>query len=164
MGDIFDNTVICRKCDREMKPSVVSKNGFNLRILKCDKCGELIVHPEDKLEYQNFMKLKEKEFNVKMRMVGNSYAVSIPKEIVDFMKEQEDQLDNMVRLSLDQLGKISLMFNSCDSEERPRVISAKEVKVVRNGKPVYHSRKVVDSANPDRNQTKVFKSNEMEED
>lgn len=164
MGDIFDNTVICRKCDREMKPSVVSKNGFNLRILKCDKCGELIVHPEDKLEYQNFMKLKEKEFNVKMRMVGNSYAVSIPKEIVDFMKEQEDQLDDMVRLSLDQLGKVSLMFNSCDSEERPRVISAKEVKVVRNGKPVYHSRKVVDSANPDRNQTKVFKSNEMEED
>lgn len=165
MGDIFDNTVICKKCNKAMKPSLISKNGFNLRTLKCDKCAEVIVHPEDKLEYENFIRLKEKEFNVKMRMVGNSYAVSIPREIVDFMKEQENRFNDMVKLSFDQLGKVSLMFNSPNSDGvKPRIISAKEVKIIRNGKPVFHTRKVIDSADPERNQTKVFKSKELEEE
>ena len=44
---------------------------------------------EDKKEYEGFVRLKQKEYNVKMRMVGNSYAVSIPREIVDFMQEQD---------------------------------------------------------------------------
>lgn len=161
MGDIFDNTILCRKCNRAMKPSLISRNGFNLRSIKCDKCGELIVHPEDKVEYENFMKLKEKEFNVKMRMVGNSYAVSIPREIVDFMKEQEKMFNDMVRLSFDEADRISLMFNSPESNSH--VVSAKEVRIVKNGKPILHARKVFDSAHPERNQTKVLKTEELEE-
>jgi hypothetical protein len=166
MTDIFDNTIICKKCNRAMKLTLVSKNGFNLRTMKCSICGETIIHPDDKLEYENFIRLKEKEFNVKMRMVGNSYAVSIPREIVDFMKEQESRFNDMVRLSFDQLGKVSLMFNSpielsCD---KPRIISTKEVRIIKNGQPVFHTRKIIDSANPEKNQTKVFKSNELEKD
>lgn len=166
MVDIFDNTIICRKCDRAMKPFLVSKNGFNLRTVRCDKCGETIIHPEDKSEYGNFVRLKEKEFNVKMRMVGNSYAVSIPREIVDFMKEQENRFNDMVKLSFDQLGKVSLMFNSPEETEggNSRTISTKEVRIVRNGKPVLHAKKFIDSAHPERNQTKVFKSHEIGEE
>jgi hypothetical protein len=56
------------------------------------------------------MQLKNKKFNVKMRFVGNSYAVSIPKEIVNFMKEQEKIMNDMVRLSFEEFGRVSLNF------------------------------------------------------
>ncbi len=165
MKDIFDNTIICNGCNKPMKHSLISKNGFNLRCVLCENCGEVIVHPDDKIEYENFMKLKEKDFNVKMRMVGNSYAVSIPREIVDFMKVQEKTFDDMVKLSLDQLGKVSLLFNSHCPEEnsKQRFVSAKEIRVIKNGKPVLHARKFSDSAHPERNQSKVFKAKGVEE-
>jgi hypothetical protein len=153
-----------------MKPILVSKNGFNLRALKCSKCSEAIVHPVDKQEYDNFMELKRKDFNVKMRMVGNSYSVSIPREIVDFMREQEKMMNDMVRLNFQEAGRLSLMFNTPENREnvgdfdnvKSRVVSAKEVKIIKDGKPVLHARKFSDSANPERNQTKIFKANKFE--
>jgi len=159
MTDIFDNIILCNKCNKKMLPALVTKNGFNLRTMKCDDCGISIVHPDDKREYEEFTRLKQKEFNVKMRMVGNSYAVSIPKEIVDFMQEQENMMNNMVKLCFQEAGKISLDFDSNNS----RVVRAEEVKVVKNGKPVYHVRKVSDSADPEKNKMKVFKADKEEE-
>jgi len=146
-----------------MKPGLLSKNGFNLRAIKCDNCGKSLIHPEDKREYEEFIRLKQKEYNVKMRMVGNSYAVSIPREIVDFMQEQENVMNNMVKLCFEEAGKISLDFDSNNEEQRSRVVSSEEVRVVKNGKPVYHVRKVSDSANPKNNKTKVFKAKEEED-
>jgi len=142
-----------------MQPRLLSKNGFNLRTVKCESCGKSIVHPEDKKEYEEFIRLKQKEYNVKMRMVGNSYAVSIPREIVDFMQEQESMMDNMVKLVFQEAGKISLNFDSNNS----RVVSSEEVHVVKNGKPVYHIKKISDSANPEKNKTKIYKSKKEED-
>lgn len=156
MEDIFDHIILCSKCNKKMQPKLLTRNGFNLRTVKCEHCGKSIVHPEDKKEYEEFIKLKQKEYNVKMRMVGNSYAVSIPREIVDFMQEQENIMNNMVKLCFEEAGKISLDFDSHNS----RVVSSEEVKVVKNGKPVYHVKKISDSANPEKNKTKIFKTKE----
>jgi hypothetical protein len=52
-----------------------------------------------------------------MRIVGNSYAVSIPKEIVDFIKQQERIMDNMVRLAFNDAHKLSMMFGKEEVEE-----------------------------------------------
>lgn len=174
MTDIFDNQILCRKCSKPMKSGLLSKNGFNLRIIKCDKCGEAIVHPADKAEYDEFMRLKQKDFEVKMRMVGNSYAVSIPREIVDFMKESENMINNMVKLSFDNANRLSLMFNTPEMNEnnpnvQQRVVKSREVQIVRNNKPVLHVKQVYDSANPENNKNiKIIKkdkdSQEMEED
>jgi DNA-directed RNA polymerase subunit RPC12/RpoP len=173
VGDIFDNAIMCSKCGKKMKKVFINRNGFNLRAVRCEECKETLFHPVDKQEYEEFMRLKEKEFNVKMRMVGNSYAVSIPREIVDFMKEQERIMNNMVKLSFQEAGRLSLCFNTPEMQEQnnphARTISAKEIKVVRNGKPIIHARKFYDSAHPERNQTKVFKAkpdeiNKSEED
>jgi len=169
MKDIFDATILCEKCNKKMQQGLVSKNGFNLRVLECKKCGEKILHPEDRREYEDFIRLKKKDFEVKMRMVGNSYAVSIPREIVDFMKEQERMVDNMVKLSFQKAGQLNLMFNTPESEyeelneeknENSRTVSTKEVRVVRNGKPVYHVQEFSDSANPEKNKRRVFKTEE----
>lgn len=151
-----------------MKPSLISKNGFNLRVIRCEKCGEIIIHPVDKQEYEEFMRLKNKEFEVKMRMVGNSYAVSIPREIVDFMKEQENMMNDMVKLSFQEAGRLSLMFNTPEHDEenrnhaQSRVIQAKEIHIVRNNKPVMHMKQVYDSANPEKSR-KIIKLNKQEE-
>lgn len=118
MTDIFNNKILCRKCNVEMKPLQIMKDGFVLRVLRCDKCGSRIVHPKDEQEYKNFNELKKKHFNVKMRFVGNSYAVSIPKEIVDFMKEQEKIAGDMVQLCFEEMGKVGLNFGVNKMERR----------------------------------------------
>ena len=79
--------------------------------MACDKCGHKIIHPNDQAEYDKFINLKNKNFVVKMRLVGNSYAVSIPKEIVSFIKEQEKIMNDMVRLCFEDFGKLTLDFN-----------------------------------------------------
>jgi len=108
--DIFDNKILCKKCEVVMRPFEISKNGFVLRAIECPKCSAKIIHPKDEQEFNEFVNLKKKQFNVKMRFVGNSYAVSIPIEIVKFIKEQEKILDDMVRLCFEDFGKISLSF------------------------------------------------------
>ena len=126
MVDIFDNTILCKKCDTKMKKAQVAKKGFLFRAVVCPKCDERIIHPVDEQEYNRFINLKNKEFKVKMRLVGNSYAVSIPKEIVSFMnqqhqrcssrslknieREQEKAMNDMVKLCFEDLGRVSLNF------------------------------------------------------
>lgn len=111
MADIFDNTILCNKCNKKMAKNEVAKNGFILRVVSCPNCGQQIIHPYDKQEYNKFINLKNKEYKVKMRLVGNSYAVSIPKEIVSFIREQERIMDDMVRLCFEDFGRLSLSFN-----------------------------------------------------
>ncbi|MGC9309094.1 MAG: hypothetical protein ACP5D2_00170 [Candidatus Nanoarchaeia archaeon] len=109
MADIFDNTILCKDCGKKMQKSEIVKNGFKLRALKCD-CGNKIIHPEDLKEYEDYQHLKKKNYRVKLRLVGNSYAVSIPREIIHFMEEQEKRMKNMVDICLEDLKKISLNF------------------------------------------------------
>lgn len=113
MADIFDNTILCNKCGKKMQKAKVLKNNFILRAMACsdEKCNEKIIHPVDEQEYNKFINLKNKEFHVKMRLVGNSYAVSIPKEIVSFMNAQEKIMNDMVRLCFEDLNKLSLSFS-----------------------------------------------------
>jgi hypothetical protein len=93
-----------------MQRAKIAKNGFIFRAVVCPKCNDKILHPSDEHEYNKFINLKNKVFHVKMRMVGNSYAVSIPKEIVSFIQEQEKIMDEMVRLCFEDFGKLSLSF------------------------------------------------------
>tara|TARA_B100001964_G_scaffold239404_1_gene306767 strand:+ start:1678 stop:2016 length:339 start_codon:yes stop_codon:yes gene_type:complete len=110
MTDIFDNTILCKHCNKKMQPATVAKNGFHLRTVKCETCRNQIIHPEDLKEYGDFQNLKKKNFKVKLRYIGNSYAVSIPREIIDFMNEQEKQMNDMVNMCMEDFGRLSLNF------------------------------------------------------
>jgi hypothetical protein len=110
MIDIFDNTILCKKCKIEMKRAKINRNGFLFRAMICPKCNERLIHPIDEQEYNKFINLKNREFKVKMRIVGNSYTVSIPKEIVSFMHEQERLMDDVVKLCFEKMGRLSLNF------------------------------------------------------
>ncbi len=125
MSDIFDNAIICNKCNVRMKPTDIERSGFVLRAVQCPKCSERIIHPKDEQEFQQFSQLKNQRFVVKMRMVGNSYAVSIPHEIVDFMKEQEKMMDDFVRVAFNDARKLSLFFGE-ERTERPALNVSKK--------------------------------------
>jgi len=116
--DIFDNKILCGKCEVEMQKAKVSKNGFLLRAVICEKCHEKILHPVDEQNYNKFINLRNKDFSVKMRLVGNSYAVSIPKEIVSFMNDQKKIMDQMVKLCFEEMGILSLNFNEIERRRK----------------------------------------------
>jgi hypothetical protein len=121
MADIFDHTILCKKCGRAMQPVTVIRNGFKMRAMVCPQGHDKIIHPQDIEDYKKFKELKNKEFRVKMRLVGNSYAVSIPKEIVSFLQEQEKVFNDVVKLCFEESGKLSLTFNKLlgkEDEER----------------------------------------------
>jgi len=101
-----------------MKKAQLERSGFILRALVCPKCKEKLVHPVDEQEYHKFKDLRNKEFKVKMRLVGNSYAVSIPKEIVSFMEEQKEIMDEMVKLCFEDFGRLSLDFGEIRSKRK----------------------------------------------
>lgn len=109
--DIFDNPILCKDCNVKMQKVTFIKNSFPFRAVQCKKCGNKIIHPDDKQEYEKYANLRNKRFNVKLRMVGNSYTVSIPREIVNFINEQNKIIDEMVKLSFDKMGQLSLLFN-----------------------------------------------------
>ncbi|MEW6063325.1 MAG: hypothetical protein AB1571_03075 [Nanoarchaeota archaeon] len=116
-NDIFENVVLCSKCNVKTKKISIDRDGFKIRTLECPNCGKRIYHPLDLQEYENFNKLKNREFTVKLRMVGNSYAVSIPREIIDFQEEMEreiqkefEKMNKIVKMCLEQPGKLSLFF------------------------------------------------------
>src|SRR3990167_8926474 len=165
MADIFDSTILCNNCNVKMQKQGIAKNGFILRAMICPKCNSRVIHPVDESEYEKFINLKNKEFHVKMRMVGNSYAVSIPMEIVSFIKDQEKKMDDMVRLCFEEAGRLSLNFNGFEEQARTnkvnsRIIKAREVKIVKNGKPAFHARQFYDSANPKINKSILIKKAE----
>lgn len=166
VSDIFDNTIICSKCNVEMKKVNMAKDGFILRAVVCPKCNQRIIHPHDDEEYNRYINLRNKEFKVKMRLVGNSYAVSIPKEIVSFMESQKNMMNDMVKLCFEDLSHLSLNFNpemeneNHDQEINQRVVKAREMKIMRNGKQVLHSKQFYDSAHPEKNQNKIYRSDE----
>ncbi|NCN99106.1 hypothetical protein COU62_00430 [Candidatus Pacearchaeota archaeon CG10_big_fil_rev_8_21_14_0_10_35_219] len=110
MKDIFDAKILCEKCNKPMIRKIVDKPGAALRAMKCETCKSIIYHPTDLEKYKQFNSLKGKTYNVKLRVVGNSHAISIPKEIISFIQEQGKMMDDMVRLCFDDMKRITLRF------------------------------------------------------
>ncbi|MBT6044823.1 hypothetical protein HOG54_02120, partial [Candidatus Woesearchaeota archaeon] len=48
---------------------------------------------------------------VKLRMVGNSYTVSIPKEIINLQENIFEEMNTLIKMSLESPEKLSLFFS-----------------------------------------------------
>jgi Zn finger protein HypA/HybF involved in hydrogenase expression len=112
--DIFDAEILCKQCKKEMDKTIVNRDGFELRAVQCPQCKQQIIHPADINGLEHFKQLREKTFNVKLRVVGNSHAISIPKEIVEFIEDQhrqmKKQMDDMVRLCFEDFDTLRVRF------------------------------------------------------
>lgn len=112
MTDIFDATILCKNCACRMEPIIINKSSVRLRAIECPECKDHIIHPADINTVENFKNIKGKTYNVKLRIVGNSHAISIPKEIINFIHEQESIMDDMVKLCFEDMHKLSLEFGN----------------------------------------------------
>lgn len=113
MEDIFNTTILCDKCNIKTKKITIIKDGFKIRALECPKCKKKWFHPLDYRNYKDFINLTKRDFQVKLRMVGNSFSVTIPKEIIEFeekFKQLEKEMDKMIHMSLTEPGKLMLFF------------------------------------------------------
>ena len=117
MTDIFDTTITCKKCGEEMQKVIVNKQGFELRAVQCPQCHDKIIHPADANGYEHYNNIKDKTFHVKLRMVGNSHAISIPKEIIEFMQQQEKIMDDMVRLCFQDIHNLRIEFGEEENDK-----------------------------------------------
>jgi len=107
MKDIYDATILCDSCNGRTQKSPVVKDGFALRSWYCSRCEKHWYHPLDLQNYKEFIELRKRDFQVKLREVGNSWIVSIPKEIIRF---EEISATKIVNMSLDEPGRITLRF------------------------------------------------------
>lgn len=107
MADIYDTTMLCDECSTKLEKSFAIKNGFRLRSWYCPKCNKQWIHPKDEQDYNHFVELKKREFEVKLRQIGNSWAVSIPKEFIRF---EEVTKTEVIRMSMDSPGKLTILF------------------------------------------------------
>jgi len=111
MEDIFENTVLCNNCNSKTDRLITIKDNFKLRKWLCKTCNKEWYHPGDLQEYNEFKKLKERKFQVKLRRVGNSHTISIPKEIIQFEEEFEKAINELLDLSLEEPRKLSIYFS-----------------------------------------------------
>ncbi len=108
MMDLLDNTdVLCKKCKAPMERGIANKDGFKLRVFQCSNCKARYFHPLDIEKYEQYNKIKEKEYHMKLRMIGNSFCISIPKEIVRFAHVKEDSI---VSLSMENPERVGIFF------------------------------------------------------
>ena len=111
MEDIFSAKIHCNQCNKQTERTIIIKDGFKLRALRCNNCNKHYYHPADIEEQKRFQELRSKQFQVKLRMVGNSYTISIPREIIDFREECLQDMNRMLHLSLENPEKLSIFFN-----------------------------------------------------
>ena len=116
--DIFQDTkIICSRCNKETRQITLDQEGFKIRAKECPSCEKTWTHPGDMKDFEQFSHLKQRQFDVKLRRVGNSHTITIPREILEFEKhffnqfrQLEKEMDQMMRLSLEEPGKIILRF------------------------------------------------------
>ena len=112
MSDIFNTTLVCDACNQKTIKSIAEKEGFSIRTWTCSECNRKWYHPSDMQEYDNFKKIKNKMFSVKLRMVGNSYTISIPREIIEFEEEMQREINDIIQLCLEEPRKLSIFFEN----------------------------------------------------
>lgn len=128
MKDVFETTILCEKCNKKAQKGQIIKEGFRIRIWQCPVCKQIWYHPLDLNEYEQFKKLRKRQFQVKLRMVGNSWAVSIPREIIEFQQEMEQEMKKhmermncIVRLCMEEPGKLSLFFSEKEANKEKKL-------------------------------------------
>ena len=110
MEDIFETTILCNNCNSKTDRLITIKDNFKLRKWACKTCNKEWYHPGDLQEYNEFKELKNKRFQVKLRKVGNSHTISIPKEILEFEEEFQRNINELLDIFLEEPTKISISF------------------------------------------------------
>ncbi len=103
--DLWEAKHRCINCNSQMKKDFMPMEGMKVRIWKCIKCKETVLHPEDAQKMLVFNKIKH-GIPVKIGTLGESLIMRFPKEVAEFYKiskggEVVIRADDMKKLKLD---------------------------------------------------------------
>lgn len=91
------------KCDGKIKEDICIFEGFNVKCLKCDNCGDITFSSE---QARDLIKLREANNKIqakrKIIKVGSSIAALLPKKVEDY-GINEGIVDNVKVLSHNSL-------------------------------------------------------------
>lgn len=91
--DELDKIEIVCHCGGKTKRIETSWEGFPVRAWKCGRCGEEIFHPLDAQRALTIAKaIKNKEFEVKIRKVGKSLTMTIPRRLAEMFGLKEGKI------------------------------------------------------------------------
>lgn len=80
-------------CGGDTKRTVIRWKNFPVRAWKCKKCGEEILHPLDAQKALELAKaIKRGDLTVKVRKVGRSLTMTIPKKLAELFNLREGEI------------------------------------------------------------------------
>ena len=100
-------------CGEWTKPKMFKIEGFDVRGSECPKCKEGYLNGEDTNLVYKFNQLKKQKLKATVTTTGNSYAIRIPKALVDLLNLKKP--DNARGISL-----MRILKNPDDPKERDK--------------------------------------------
>ncbi|MBS3128524.1 hypothetical protein J4410_05235 [Candidatus Woesearchaeota archaeon] len=88
----FDQVKLQCSCGSRMRKMTTSLKGISVRGWECEKCHEEMIHPEDAQKVLEIEKARKKNLlTVKLRKVGKSNVITVPKIIMETEHLKEGQ-------------------------------------------------------------------------
>jgi hypothetical protein len=92
-------------CGEWTKPKMFKIDGFEVRGSECPKCKEGFLNGEDANLVYKFNQLKNQELTATVTTTGSSYAIRIPKALVDLLNLKKGE---KINISLKDLHTIQM--------------------------------------------------------
>ncbi|MBI4171022.1 MAG: hypothetical protein HY514_04955 [Candidatus Aenigmarchaeota archaeon] len=102
--DINKWTEIPCECGGMAGRSTVKYKDYEVRGWVCKKCKKEYIHPEDSLKISRFEALKKSRVRVKIRTVGQSLVITLPKEITELYGLQKGETVGLSPESMTRIG------------------------------------------------------------
>lgn len=93
------------ECGAMASKSTVKYKEYEVRGWICKKCKKEYIHPEDSLKISKLEALKKNNVKVKIRTVGQSLVITLPKEIAELYGLEKGEI---VSLSPGNLKRIEI--------------------------------------------------------
>ena len=93
------------ECGHMASKSTVKHKDYEVRGWVCKKCKKEYIHPEDSIKISKLEALKKTGIKVKIRTVGQSLVITLPKELAELYELEQGE---MVELTPENLRRIEI--------------------------------------------------------
>lgn len=100
------NEIPC-ECGGMAGKGTVKYQDYEVRGWICKKCKKEYIHPEDSLKISKLEELKKNGIKVKIRTVGQSLVITLPKELAELYGFEQGET---VELSPENFRKIEIVL------------------------------------------------------
>lgn len=91
------------ECGNMASRSTIKYNDYEIRGWICKKCMKEYIHPEDSLKISKIEALKKSGIKVKIRTVGQSLVITLPKELAEVYNLEKGEMVELVPESLKKI-------------------------------------------------------------